>query len=726
MARKGILSLILSGILCLTFFGSAIRADDEHPDMYVFSRDFTYNEEKRLYECEYSYYDSNTKCYLLYQENIDDRGGALPDYDGKYFFMEDLTVDIPLDVSHKAISLYHAGHSLKYNSRQPDGYLFYLGPGSSFRYESGYDGYTKIDAEGMLSSDGSPFFDIDNSSYPSISDLIIDGGRDNFFEDDDMGGSLFRVRCASLSITSCEIYNCTAENGAVVRIDRSEGYSYGSVYINLCYFHDCYAINGGCIYAPLGEISLFESEFEDNYAEEKGGVAAILDNAHITLQGVYMWDNMSKMSQGGAIYVNRISDGQDFYPAISITDPYNEILGNYGKYGEENNVYLDCSRCNEESSSVNAIKFEYAYCSEETYIGISYNPDYPPKTIIYPVTGNMYRPELKDVSGITLDDPNLMIVRDISGAFVITDRETSVKGLMAALDEGRIATRVYVCISGDYNINDLSMDYTTKNFASNNTSVKITGCKAKTDPRYPDLVYFTVESDPAFLTEPVSYEIYNGDTKILEGSFDVISYLEAVTTNYNYGSNTIALAERIINYGTAAQEYFKVNTNDLNYTEYAQYDLDYISAEEFQDYEFAEDVKSSDLARFYGASFILSEAPYINYYFLPGASVTDMTQIVVQIDDETVDISYNVDKGYFNIKQRVNVFEFDETHTLSVGYYEDGVFVEEFSFRYSACTYLYKHFNNDMGEDTKLDNLLWYLYQYFNYCVRYRNYVMSD
>ena len=68
MNKKGIVSLVLTCGICMSFLGSPVLGyDDEHPDQYVFGRAFRYDSESGFYQN----YDNGSNLRLLYQEDIE-------------------------------------------------------------------------------------------------------------------------------------------------------------------------------------------------------------------------------------------------------------------------------------------------------------------------------------------------------------------------------------------------------------------------------------------------------------------------------------------------------------------------------------------------------------------------------------------------------------------------------------------------------------------------------
>lgn len=733
MKRKGILSAILSCILCMSFLESAVFAyDDEHPEKYEFERVFRYDSTTGYYKTDGSYPDNGFVSYLLYQENIDALGGKLPTTRGQYFFMEDLTVTSGVTIVHDTVYYCHNGKTLTYDSTDPDAYMITATNAADVLIKPGEPATgPSLDVVGKIISKGSPIAKYDGAWYPYIENLTIDGGKNTSsdnpnlsdYEDD---SSLVSVSRCTFDFRSCVIYNCAAQNGAVASVAYSDAYDAGgSIYFNSCTVYDCYAVNGGVAYNSYGEIEVSRSSFLNNYAKEKGGAVCVVDTAYLAVGNTKMSGNVSGTSQGGAVYVNRTTD--QYKPGVDVNNGDDYITTNYGKDGEVNNIYLDCSRSNERHSIVNAVQFYSSSSAVNANIGISFNPSYQPKTVIYPTVPNSYNPHLESAPCVTMDDPGLTIERDSDGYFNIVpaNSETAVKGLQATMRQGKLATRIYVYIDGDYDINDITLNYSTKNFSSKKAVKTYSGLTASVDTKYyPNYIYFTVDCDSAFLTEPVNYEIYNGDTKILEGSYKVADYLKTVSTAEYYGYNVRSLAEAILNYGSASQEYFNVNANDLNYSQYGLDEYSNMSASAFEYDEF-EHGQGGNIFYFYGASLGLKENIYINYYFRLKDGVSYDGPCNITINGESVTVTYDSKNGYYIVKQKVSIFNFANTNTLVISYQNGNQLVEDFELNFSGYNYLYLHFTEHINDNPKLNKLLWFLHMYSNSAEGYLRYVMG-
>ena len=729
MNKKGIVSLVLTCGICMSFLGSPVLGyDDEHPDQYVFGRTFRYDSTSGFYQTDGSYPDDGTILRLLYQEYIEGNDGKLPSEGGYcYVFMDDLIVKNGTTINGKGVTFYHNGHRLDYTSSDPNEYMLTMDRASLW-IQSGTQfaqNYYDSDETASIVSKGAPLFCLNDAGYTQISDLYINGGKDIYWgnsnlSDYDDDASLIEITETSLTISNCEIEYCAGENGAVVSNENSNVIS--PIYLYSSSFRNCYAVNGGVAYNNNGVIEISNSSLSYNIAKNKGGAICAVDNACVRVSNCTMEGNRSLASLGGAVYLNRsikLESESGFY----VSGSGNLISTNIGGNDEKNNVYLDCSRYNE-GDTTNAIMFYHRSCAVNNSIGFSYDPSNEPKVILYPKTSNNYDSGLDNAGGVFPDDPTKILDRNEDGTFSIGSRETSVKGYQSTMNEGKLTTRIFVCITEEYRLSDITINYSTKNFASNGETVTVEGQKALMDlERYPEYIYFTVDSDSAFLTEPITYEIYNGSTMILSGTFKVADYLKVVRDNSTYGYQSNNVAKAILNYGSAAQEYFNINTDELNYTD-TENIMSGMTSDAFEYYEFIND-KSGDVAYFYGASLGLKESPTINFYFRLKDGTSYSGPLKVRIGEETFDATYDSRTKYYSVRYKISMFDFQNFFEVTVLYQNGDEYVEDFYFNYGAMNYLYLHFTKNFDGNKKLTNLLWYLYQYSDAAKYYEQYATN-
>ena len=421
MKKSRVLSLLVALMMFISVFPCDVLASEVYPPLEVNGVMFEYDEDINMY-VHTSEYGAHT--YLLYQENI--VNGQLPNRSGSYVLMEDIKVTAPTEMS-GGFCCYHNGKTLTYEPEDPNDYMITVvdAPNSyaSFYYTARDVGNTVTGK--IVSENGAPLVDFAPGIFAEmrIENVEIDGGKNTSVDNDNISmyeddTSFIRINAGcDIDITNCEVYNCAAEEGAFISNSGvTPPYGEGGIAFINSIVHDCYAVNGGVTYTNKALIVLASnSSMYDNCAKENGGAICIEGRGRMEIESGTITNNFSGSSKGGGVYIHRSAPEMEIYDGYGIgirNKSEVTIVGNVGANQEANNVYLDCEYYNEGKN--NTIGFMREPLADIN-IGISFDPNYPPRTLIYPLMGES---EISDISGFKADDPSLVIVRNDEGLFV--------------------------------------------------------------------------------------------------------------------------------------------------------------------------------------------------------------------------------------------------------------------------------------------------------------------
>ena len=118
--------------------------------------------------------------------------------------------------------------------------------------------------------------------------------------------------------TESDNYKYGNSYGGAIKQAASTGIDWGSIFgggsssgqemnFNNCIFRNNFAAYGGAIYSEKGTITITNSRFENNHAENGGGAIAALNGAKLTINNCEFSNDYSLYDAGGAIYLFNVS-----------------------------------------------------------------------------------------------------------------------------------------------------------------------------------------------------------------------------------------------------------------------------------------------------------------------------------------------------------------------------------------------------------------------------------
>jgi predicted outer membrane repeat protein len=105
--------------------------------------------------------------------------------------------------------------------------------------------------------------------------------------------------------------------GAIKQMMSSSSFDWGSIFgggssksgmnFNNCIFRNNYAAYGGAIYSEKGTVTITNSRFEGNHADNGGGAVAALNGVNLTIDNCEFLEDYSTYDAGGAVYLFNVS-----------------------------------------------------------------------------------------------------------------------------------------------------------------------------------------------------------------------------------------------------------------------------------------------------------------------------------------------------------------------------------------------------------------------------------
>lgn len=703
---KKTVSVLLSAVITASLFSFATFADGESERIDLENTDLS--EIEWTYNSEVSYFEAKingSTVYMLRQEDIVDN--KLPS-EGSFYIMEDLTISKGVTTT-GPLTLTFLDHTINYTSADRSEYMI---DASYFSGTYGlWDGVIK-------STNGAPIFRA-QADYTSLNFYYMEliGCGDNNTDND---ASMFSFwNRTNLYFGQSVAHDCSAMNGGVVALKDK----HATMTMSCGKIHDCYALNGGAIYCE-GQVDFSKGIFSDtnmiynNTATDKGGAICIMDQGRVKVN--YMTEITENVSPlGGAIYMNKINPNYYYEEGLQIKTTSNvNITGNTNASGKENNVYLDCVRYNpalsEQRTLFNIIVLQDK--SDSTVkIGVSYNKDCVPTSLME------YDKRSYDnviCENVIYDEDGYVVVREADGSYKesLIEDVIAVKGYKLTLKEGKIGIKIYVYAPEEVR-SKVGFAYSMNKFG---ITSELGGLSLgyQQDPDYPDYICYYVETDSAYMTEPINFTLLYDQRLVCNKSITVADYGRAIVRNSSrYDSKVYNLVNSMLQYGGAAQEYFDINVEDPAYT-YKEtiYVSESAMKSAFADYQ-PQVVTPGEHFSYYGASLSLMESPYLNMYIKCTSDVTN-ENIKATINGNTV--SATKKGNYIILKIRdIGIQNLDNVYSIKVSYVDGSGETEELSFDYSICNYLYLHFNNHYDDNEKLTRLLWLMYSYYRNAKQY-------
>ena len=210
-------------------------------------------------------------------------------------------------------------------------------------------------------------------------------------------------------------------------------------------------------------------------------------------------------------------------------------------------------------------------------------------------------------------------------------------------------------------------------------------------------VVFTCNVPVKEMTEPITAEVYNGDTKLGTSKYTVKEYADAILSDVITYGQEVPLVQAMLNYGSYAQKYFGYRTEDLanGDTHLGDTVLDDVEQSTFEPYK--ENIsRGNDDVKLYGASLVLESVTTLRLYFT-GA----------QVDTATCEAGELIQKGSYYYIDIENILpqKLAEDYTVTLNYGEG----ESVDITYNCMAYCYQALSSS---NENLKNLVRALYLY--------------
>lgn len=215
---------------------------------------------------------------------------------------------------------------------------------------------------------------------------------------------------------------------------------------------------------------------------------------------------------------------------------------------------------------------------------------------------------------------------------------------------------------------------------------------------------FSVNVAAAQMTDTIAISVTYGDLTSQTMNYSIRQYAEKILTG-EYDDVTVALVQRMLNYGAAAQSYFKHNMGNPANSGYEMTDEPEIPQHTSG---IAPNGAVTGLS-FYGASLMCESKIGVRFYFTVDGNIGDYT-----FTDADGNLYQLVDKGdlYYIDVMNINPDEYDEIIEISVTDATDTLTVA-----YSPMTYISRKYHN--STDDNLKKIVATLYQYHKAAEEY-------
>lgn len=282
-------------------------------------------------------------------------------------------------------------------------------------------------------------------------------------------------------------------------------------------------------------------------------------------------------------------------------------------------------------------------------------------------------------------------------------------GYTLSLD-GRIGVNFYMeLVSSVAASTDAYLQFTLPDSTTENVRVADAEKKTVSGKTY---YVFSCHINAYDMTDDVTAQVVNGSSRGSVYTFTVADYAYYIIDNPNvYSADDIKFAKALLNYGTAAQNYFDVSTDtpankDLSASER---NIDTLTPSDLEKYHIATNVVES-IGSFAGFSLVLGSQTTLRVYFEPDDDV-DITLITFKINGTTV-TAEKCGKYYRIAADGINAGELGDNLEFSA---TDGDKV--LTQNYSAMSYCYAILSQDTDDDVyteELKTMLSALYVYMN------------
>ncbi|MBO7426294.1 MAG: hypothetical protein J6U23_11510 [Clostridiales bacterium] len=571
-----------------------IYANPEHPAIY-YRYNFEYNDESGWYEASGGYYR------LLTQSKIASFDGHLPDdivYYGPsttYILYEDIELTGGLSgYTNRTFSFDLNYNTITYNPEDPSEYFLE----ADIPEDEGPCMCNFFNGS-ILNPKGAPLFRLGGNSTRKcslmLSGITLDGGATELNPDGYSAITLFNGANCTLGDGTI-IRNFTSKRGAAVccTLNGSAAPTDYLVRVDSAYITNCKAYEGGAIYSegpvnlagnsPFSGIRVYNTDIENNYAEYKGGAVCLEGPyAYVSLGTCRLADNVcnspnSDTTGGGAIFCGGEGTRTNYFASTtkgySSTKYVTALIKGNSANGVESNLYFanngiyDC-----------LFVTDNLFVKDYVKIGISRNNpsdgDCLAKTSSggFSDTANLYfvsddydfSVERSDKSSYSEAYYSLILINSNGGTEPMV-----LKGLSLIIDSQRekmVGLKVYVYIPDGSTYPELS-NWSGTLTPTEGNRFYMAGDEVNSSEvvKEENILKFTFPIDVEDMTVPLELSVkYDGSEILTYSTISVSSYAAAVLENpgkYNVSDSEDAVIA-LVNYGAAAQKYFKFRTDDL-------------------------------------------------------------------------------------------------------------------------------------------------------------------
>ena len=700
MKKTGIVSLVMSCVMSMSLFSfvsaGSVLADDGRShrdgpwaDQYV--GDDEEQDWKKEANSDWMCCDFRGYHYRLLDEKAftDICGGKLPVDRAEaeqnytvYFLGADLDLDIATDKFSGVFNSYYYdlnGYNINYNVEITDGY-----EGNQYLFNAEQGGahiYLRDSSKGsvkgsIISTKNAPIGLADNNADFHV-EVPINGSQNAYAE---TNARAFTLLNGELELKA-EISGFSATRGGAVYIEAGTLRCDSGAKIT-----NCHADEGGAIFSIAGTLYLNNgTTISGNTAESRGGGLCIngeLNDTQLTCSNCYITENicygLDDGEGGGGIYC---------YPSISnryslINMNYTVVVdNNYSEDGNSNNIFfagysyrdkIDARLLDMTNSHV-GVSREVSQDDQDWFYSIVVCDTVIDENVFFSDSSDYYLSPV--TNGKELKYYNCAVPHFL-GYSVLVDGAVGLK-MYFELPDDYFTNPDYV-----YRIKSNGTEEVIKTFA-NDEFIPV-----ENEPhRYYAIAYIPpIDLANSYYSSNALRVYY--DDKVNSGTTVSLSDYRTAIQRIGTEKDKI-MVDAVIDYCygvSAIKSGWYYNPIVSSYTR--PYDT--------EDIDEPDPIVSSGPFAYKGSSLVANSETKLKHYFTIEDG-SDVSKVSVYVDGVKMKV-YNAGNGYYNVTiTNINFFQAGTRKTVVVKY--DGV--DQYSFSYSPCDYLYKAVAAGDGKDNK-------------------------
>ena len=688
MKKTGIVSLVMSCVMSMSLFSfvsaGSVLADGEPThksgpwEGQYDGEGITWEKEadsdwygKEYHSCYYRELNEDSLKNICHGQLPTERAQEPITKNNTYYY---LTSDIHITVASEEIAqsfsnhyYYLNGYNIYYDV-EGSGYLFYAENGNRFNVS---DNTNQTNTGKIISTHNAPIGYLNGNSNFDIRVPIV-GSASSYSES---GSSAFKILYGTLYLYS-EISGFSAKQGGAIYIESGYAYINGTI-------SNCYADEGGAIYCTGGTVYLQNgATITGNQAISRGGGLCLNGDGLNSTLNCYTCTvtgntcvNYGEGEGGGGIFCYPSTLNSSAVVSMGETVV---IDNNSNGDGDKTNLYFDGNNYRDQ------ILLSY-FNATGSHVGLSRKPA--------PEGEDWYYKIVTCTSTDTITDD--VFFDDSSSCYLVTD--SNKKGLYyynsayphflgySVLVDGAVGFKMY------FELPDSYFTGSNKYFIHNNSDQVI--IKTFSDDEFipvegqPNRYYATAYIPPMILVN-ASYnlKINYQDSSKTDTTISLANYRAAIQSSGTEKDKAMVDAVVDYCYGVAAIKYgYDANTM-FSYTR--PYDT--------EDIDEPDPIVSYGPFAYKGSSLVANSETKLKHYFTIEDG-SDVSKVSVYVDGVKMKL-YNAGNGYYNVTiTNINFFQAGTSKTVVVKY--DGV--DQYSFSYSPCDYLYKAVAAGDGKDNK-------------------------